>query len=108
MATAAWAADVSGKWSGQLSGPDGNGMALSMNLAQDGTRLTGTMDGPGGEQMRIQDGKVDGDKVVFALSFNDMKIVHEGTVKGDEMTLTIRMDGGPGGGPGPIVMKRVK
>jgi len=66
------------------------------------------MDGPGGEPMQIQDGKVDGDKVVFAVAFNDMKIVHEGTVNGDEMTLTIKMDGGPGDGPGPIKLKRVK
>ena len=54
--------------------------------------------------MAIQGGKVDGDKIVFAISFNDMKIVHQGTIKGDEITLTIQMDGGPG----PMKLKRVK
>jgi len=102
-----WAADITGKWSGQMSGPNGE-MSLTANFKQSGTKLTGTMDGPGGEPMQIQDGKVDGDKVVFAVAFNDMKIVHEGTVNGDEMTLTIKMDGGPGDGPGPIKLKRVK
>jgi len=104
---AAWAVDVTGKWSGQMSGPNGE-MALTANFQQNGTKLTGTMDGPGGEPMQIQDGKVEGDKIVFAVAFNDMKIVHEGTVKGDEITLQIKMDGGPGDGPGPIKLKRVK
>jgi hypothetical protein len=101
------AADVTGKWSGEMNGPNG-GMTLTANFKQDGTKLTGTMDGPGGEPMQIQDGRVDGDKIVFAVAFNDMKIVHEGTIKGDEITLQIKMDGGGGDGPGPIRLKRVK
>ena len=106
----AWAADVTGKWSGQMGGPDGGGgMSLNATFKQDGSKLTGTMDGPGGEAMQIEDGKISGDKISFAISFNGMKVVHEGTVKGDQMTLNIKMDGGPGGdgGPGPIVLKRV-
>ena len=105
---AAWGADVTGKWSAQMNGPDGGGMTMTFNFKQDGTKLTGTMDGPGGEPMAIQDGKVDGEKIAFAVSFNDMKIVHEGTIKGDEITLTIQMSGGPDGGPGPLKLKRVK
>lgn len=106
LATAAvWAADVTGKWSGQMNGPDG-GMTVNANFKQIGTKLTGTVDGPGGQPMEIRDGKVDGDRIVFSVAFNDMNIVHEGTVKGDEMTLNIKMDGGPGGGPGPITLKR--
>jgi len=105
---AAWAADVTGKWSAQMNGPDGGAMTMTFNFKQDGTKLTGTADGPGGEPMTIQDGKVDGEKITFAISFNDMKIVHEGTINGDEITLTIQMDGGPGGGPGPMKLKRVK
>jgi hypothetical protein len=108
LATAVWAADITGKWSAQMSGPDGGGMTLTFTFKQSGTKLTGTMDGPGGEPMQIQDGKVDGDKISFAVSFNDMKIVHEGVVKGDEITLTVKMDGGPGGSPGPMVLKRVQ
>jgi hypothetical protein len=101
------AADVTGKWSGEMNGPNG-GATLTANFKQDGAKLTGTMDGPGGEPMAIQDGKVDGNKIVFAVAFNDMKIVHEGTIKGDEITLEIKMDGGPGDGPGPIRLKLVK
>ena len=108
LATAVWAADITGKWSAQMNGPDGGGMTLTFTFKQSGTKLTGTMDGPGGEAMQIQDGKVDGDKISFAISFNEMKIVHEGVVKGDEITLTVKMDGGPGGSPGPMVLKRVQ
>ena len=106
LAAAAWAADVTGKWSGDMGGPDGS-MTLTATFKQDGTKLTGTIDGPGGEAMQIQDGKVDGDKIVFTVAFNDMKIVHEGTIKGDTISLQIKMDGGDGG-PGPITLKRVK
>jgi hypothetical protein len=108
-AVAAWAADVTGKWSGEMNGPNGS-ITLTANFKQDGTKLTGSLDGPGGEPMQIQEGKVDGDKIAFAVAFNDMKIVHEGTIKGDTISLEIKMDGGgPGGaGPGPITLKRVK
>jgi hypothetical protein len=102
---AACAADVSGKWTGQMNGPDGD-MTMTATFKQDGTKLTGTMDGPGGQAMEIQDGKVEGDKIVFSVAFNDMKVVHEGTIKGDEITINIKMDGGDG--PGPIKLKRVK
>ena len=63
-AASAWADDVTGKWSGELNGPNGS-MTLTASFKQDGTKLTGTIDGPGGEPMQIQDGKVDGDKIVF-------------------------------------------
>ena len=105
---AAYAADVTGKWKGDMGGD----FTLTFDFKQDGTKLTGAADGPGGEPMKIQDGKVEGNKISFTVNFNDMKIVHEGTIDGDEITLTIKMDGGPGGGPGgapgPIKLKRVK
>ena len=109
----ALAVDVTGKWSGEMSGPDGGGMSITFTFKQDGTKLTGTADGPGGQPLQIKDGKVEGDKISFAISFEggdgEMKVVHEGSVNGDEMTLNIKMDGGPGGGPGgPLKLKRTK
>ena len=99
------AADVTGKWTGSMAGPDGGGMSISCQLKQDGNKLTGAVEGPGGA-MEIQDGKIEGDKLSFTVDFNGMKIVHEGAIKGDEITLTIKMDGGDG--PGPITLKRAK
>jgi hypothetical protein len=106
--TAALAADVTGKWVGEMRGGPGGGMSITLNLKQDGAKLTGSIDGPGGEAMEIQNGKVDGDKISFSVALNDMTILHEGTVKGDEITLVVKMDGGPGEGPGPITLKRAK
>jgi hypothetical protein len=43
----AWAANVTGNWSAQISGPDAGGMTLTVNFKQSGTKLTGTIEGPG-------------------------------------------------------------
>ncbi len=114
LAAPAFAADVTGKWSGEVG--DG-GFTITVNFHQDGTKLTGTIDGPGGQPMEIKDGKIEGNKLSYSVTFDggggQMKMVQEGVVNGDEITLTIKMegmpDGGPGGGgPGPIKLKRVK
>ena len=81
-AATAWAADVTGKWSGQMSGPNGE-TTMTANFRQSGRELTGTIDGPGGEPMKIQDGTVDGDKIAFTVALNGMRIVHEGIIRGD-------------------------
>ena len=109
----ALAADVTGKWTGEVAGPDGGGMSIALNLKQDGSKLTGSVEAPGGQVMEIQDGKIDGDKISFAVSFDGgggaMKVAHEGTVAGDEITLHIKMEGGQEGGHGgPIKLKRAK
>ena len=107
----AFGADVSGKWTGELAGPDGGGMTITFDFKQAGTKLTGTAQGPQGDAIEIQDGKVEGDKISFTVIVGDgaMKITHDGTIKGDEITLNVKMEGGPGGGPnGPMTLKRAK
>ena len=106
FAVAAFAADVTGTWTGQMGGPDGDGPTMTFHFKQDGAKLTGTVDGPQGDPLDIHDGKVDGDKISFTLKFDrgdggGMKIVHEGTISGDEIKLNIKMEGGQGGGRGP-------
>ena len=116
LATAVWAADITGKWSAQMTGPDGGGMTLTFTFKQSGTKLTGTMDGPGGEPMQIQDGKVDGDKISFKVVIQGgTTITHEGTIvaspdgnsAGDTIKLTSKSDNGqfPGG---EMTLKRAK
>src|SRR5262245_36988752 len=94
----AFAADVTGKWTAQINAPDGNAITVNYDLKQDGGKLTGTVEGPGGV-IPIQDGKVDGDKIAFNLTFNEMKVGTEGTVKGDEIVVNIKVNGEPFGGP---------
>ena len=100
------AADVSGTWSGELSGGNGS-FQLSFTFKQDGAKLTGSVQGPQGEAIAISDGKVDGDKISFNVAFNGMTIVHTGTINtaGDEIKLTSTSDQGPAG---EIVLKRAK
>jgi len=104
------ATDVTGTWTGSFAGPDGGGgMQISFTFKQDGTKLTGTVQGPQGDAMAIANGKIDGDKISFTVAFNGMTITHEGTVNaaGDEIKLTSKSDQGdfPGG---QMTLKRAK
>lgn len=92
--TAYAATDVSGAWSGEVQGPDGNSMQLTFNFKQDGDKLTGNVQGPQGDPFDIQNGKVDGDKISFDTSFNGMTISHEGTVGSDEIKLKAKSSDG--------------
>ena len=96
------ATDVTGTWTAEMKDADGgNGFQISFTFKQDGTKLTGTVQGAQGEPMAISEGKVDGDKISFKISFNGMTITHEGTINaaGNEIKLTSKSDQGdfPGG-----------
>ena len=91
-------ADINGTWTGAMKGPDGDAnFQLSFTFKQDGTKFTGTVQGPQGDPLPITDGKIDGDKITFTVSFNGMTINHEGTINGDEMKMTTKSDQGFGG-----------
>jgi hypothetical protein len=110
-AATALAADVTGKWSGEMKTPDGNAFPISYSLKQDGMKVTGTTEGPGGT-IEIQDGKVDGEKVTFSINFEGgngpMKITFTGTLTGEELTMSMGMEGGPAGGFPPFKLTRGK
>jgi hypothetical protein len=108
--TARAATDVSGTWTGSFAGPDGGaGMQISFTFKQDGAKLTGTVQGPQGDAIAIGNGKIDGNKIIFTVTFNGMTITHEGTVNSasDEIKLTTKSDQGgfPGG---DMTLKRSK
>ena len=98
-AATAFATDVTGTWTGDMAGPNGDGARITFTFKQDGAKLTGTITGPQGDPMEISDGKVDGDKLSFNVSFNGMTIKYEGVIGGDEIKLTMKADQGdfPGG-----------
>jgi hypothetical protein len=95
------AADVTGNWTAETTSPDGNSMQLAFAFKQDGDKLTGTVQGPQGDAIDITNGKVDGNKISFDVSFNGMTISHEGTLNeaGDEIEMTTKSDSAdfPGG-----------
>jgi hypothetical protein len=112
MLASAVAADVTGKWVAEFPGKGGDPVQMVFNLKADGANLTGTMAGPMGNENPISDGKVEGDNVTFNIKLNfggnEMKMLYNGKVTGDEMKLTMEMEGGmggPGGGQGAKPME---
>ncbi len=101
LATVAWAADVDGKWVGQTPGRDGAMQDVTMTLKADGEKLTGTITGRGGETA-ISDGTIKGSEISFNIvrefNGNSIKIVYKGTLAGDEIKFSRKMEGGPAAG----------
>jgi len=79
-ASLAFAADVTGKWTAKTQGPDGD-MQMTMNLKQDGEKLTGTCKVEGSEQALT--GEVKGQKVTWT---------HKGEYNGDALTANYKGD----------------
>ena len=99
LATYAQAADVSGKWSGDVPGRGGDTTPATFTFKVDGEKLTGSMTGPQGE-LPLQDGKVSGSQVSFSTTIdaggNSIKILYKGALSGDQLKMTRQRDGGSG------------
>ena len=106
----AHAADITGKWTAQVPGRDGQTRETTFNFKVDGEKLTGTTTGMNGD-VPITDGSIKGDTVAFNVvaNFNgtDVKIVYKGTVAGDEIKFTRQREGSDRP-PAEFVAKRAK
>jgi hypothetical protein len=95
------AADVTGKWTAEMPGRDGNTMTTTMNLKADGTNVTGTVSGRRGDS-EISAGKVDGNNVMFdvvrEMQGNKFVTHYVGIIDGDTIHFTMKSEGGQGGG----------
>jgi hypothetical protein len=89
------AADVSGKWTGEVPGRQQTAAATFV-FKVDGDKLTGTMTGPQGREIALQDGKVSGDQISFSTQGGQAKILFQGTVAGDTIKMTRTREGGQG------------
>ena len=98
LAVAAFAADVSGKWTGEMQGRNGP-QQVTITLKADGNTLTGTVSGRGGDT-QISDGTVNGDTVKFSVTReiqgNSMKTNYTGKIAGDDIKFTVEREGGQG------------
>jgi hypothetical protein len=102
VALAAFAADVAGSWKGTLDTPMG-AMELALNAKVDGATLTGTMNFMNND-LKIEKGKIEGDKISFEINPEFGTMAYAGTVSGDEMKLTLSVMGNEV----PLVLKRAK
>jgi hypothetical protein len=87
-----YAADIDGKWTGQVEGRNGPQTQTIMLKAADNT-LTGSVEGGRGGPVEISDGKIDGNNVSFKVirEFQGNKVTQEykGTISGGELKLTV-------------------
>ena len=91
----AWAGDLNGKWNAKVAGPDGELEVLYTLKVEDG-KISGSASSHMGE-MKISEGTLTGDDVIFVLNANiqgeERKIPHKGKLSGDELKLTAEVGG---------------
>ncbi len=103
LVAAAVAADVTGKWTAEAPGRDGNTVTNTFQFKVDGAKLTGTLDNGNGNPVEIAGGKLEGDSISFHIvrSFggNDITIAFKGKVSGSEIKFTRSIEGIDGAPP---------
>jgi hypothetical protein len=85
-------ADLTGKWTGNVKGPDGNDFPLTYVFKVDGSNLTGSLQSPQGE-LPISEGKINGADFSFKLDFNGTPIVNTGKYYGDSIGIDAEING---------------
>ena len=88
-------ADISGKWTSEAMGKGG---PQTFTLKQDGSNVTGTVEGGRGGPVELKNGKVDGDKVTFEVTreFNGNSITTKYALTASGSTLKGSADNGRG------------
>lgn len=105
LSPAAGAADLSGKWKGDLNGPDGNALEINFDFKVDGEKLTGTVANTYGEE-QITEGVVKGDDISFVIlaGGGEFKITYKGKVDGENIKFHVIIGDM---GEGDMVARRV-
>jgi hypothetical protein len=102
LSSFALAADIDGKWSGEITGA---GMQIEFKFKAEGKTLTG-FHIISGTETPIKEGKIDGDKISFNVTVEGMgTFEHKGTVSGDQIKMTYDNKTGT---TGDIVVKKAK
>ena len=87
----AYFADINGKWTAMLKGPDGNEFPISYTFKTDWlSRLTGSLTSAIGTST-ISDGVVKGDSLWFTANVNTMKIKNKGKYYADGDSISLRV-----------------
>jgi len=103
LAGVAVAADIDGKWTGEIVGQS---MEIAFTFKAEGTTLTGVHI-VNGQETPIKNGKIEGNNISFTVTLDmggETEIPHKGTLSGDQIKMTYEMMGQPG----EILVKRAK
>jgi hypothetical protein len=88
LASLATAQDAAGTWHASIDTPNGVEQNTFV-LKVDGGAVTGTVTGGMLGEQPITTGKIDGDKITFAINSDFGVITYSGKIQGDEMKLTL-------------------
>ncbi len=104
--TVAGAADISGKWKGDMKTPNGDNLEINFNFQVNGDKLTGTVTNTYGEE-QITDGTIKGDAVSFVIlaGGGQFKITYKGALVGDDLKFHVIIGDM---GEGDLTAKRVQ
>jgi hypothetical protein len=105
------AADVTGKWTAQVRGREGETREVTFKFKADGNKLAGTMSARQGQELAISDGEVSGDTITFTLTLefggNTLKQNYTGKIVGEEIQFQSKLEGRQDA-PREFVAKRAK
>ena len=94
----AFAADIDGTWTGMIEGPQG-AFNMIYKFKAEGATLTGAMVvGNDGMEVKISDGKIEGNNVSFSVTLNfgeAFTLAYKGVLNGAELKLTSDFGGQP-------------
>jgi hypothetical protein len=113
IAIAAWAclpvanaADLNGKWKGDMKTANGDTLEINFNFQVNGEKLTGTVANTYGEE-QITEGVVNGEAISFVIlaGGGQFKITYKGKVEGEDIKFHVTIGDI---GEGDLTAKRVK
>ena len=107
LGVTAYAADVDGKWTGSISGPQGD-IPIAFTFKADGSTLTGSTTGIDGSEVAIKEGKVDGNAISFTVTFDFGGMPFLLSYKGVVSSSQIKMSGDAAGMPFEFVLSKGK
>jgi hypothetical protein len=90
LASVSFAADLNGKWKGDLKTQDGNNLEVNFVFKIDGEKVTGTVTNTYGEEP-ITEGVVRGDEISFIIMAGggQFKIVYKGKATGGDIKFKV-------------------